>query len=55
LLAKAAAFADLYHRAGDDAKAAATTELRRALWRGWDARLPGNPFVRRQMAAAGVN
>jgi serine/threonine protein kinase/tetratricopeptide (TPR) repeat protein len=49
------ALADLYDRAGNDAKAAATAERRRALWRGWDARLPGNPFVRRQMEDDGVN
>jgi serine/threonine-protein kinase len=44
--------AALQRRAGDPIHAEATDARRLDLWNGWMARLPGNAFVERQLAAA---
>lgn len=41
----------LYRRIGNAPKAEAATARRLALWQYWDQKLPGNAFVRRQLAA----
>jgi hypothetical protein len=41
-----------FRRAGQTAAAAAVEERRLRLWQDWDRKLPGNAFVRRQLAAA---
>jgi hypothetical protein len=41
----------LYRRTGVSGKAGALSQLRIELWQHWDRRLPGNDFVRRQIAA----
>jgi serine/threonine protein kinase len=43
--------ADLYHRASDKDLESQFEARRLSLWRQWDARLPRNNFVRRQLAA----
>ena len=42
----------LYQRSGRDDLAAPLEMLRLQLWRHWDRKLPNNPFVLRQLAAA---
>lgn len=42
----------LYAKTADVAEADTVHEQRLRLWTGWDAKLPGNEFVRRQIAAA---
>jgi len=42
--------AGVYRRAGDRAKAADMDARRTALWQQWDAKLPHNAFVERQLA-----
>jgi hypothetical protein len=42
----------LYRRAGRVAEANELAAHRLELWQHWDQRLPNNPFVRRQLAAA---
>jgi tetratricopeptide (TPR) repeat protein len=50
-----ASLSALYRRAHEDGLASAEAAKRLDLWRRWDARLPGNTFVRRQLdAAAGL-
>ena len=46
------AVADLYHRAGDRARAEDMKTRRVQLWSQWDQRLPHNPYVIRQLAIA---
>jgi serine/threonine protein kinase len=48
-------FAALERRAGNESEAEALERLRGDLWRSWDARLPNNAFVRRQLAASSVS
>jgi tetratricopeptide (TPR) repeat protein len=43
------AFARLLIRAGQNDQAATIENRRLDLWKAWDRRLPGNPFVRRQL------
>jgi serine/threonine-protein kinase len=43
------AFARLLIRAGRTEEATALENRRRDLWRAWDRKLPGNPFVRHQL------
>jgi hypothetical protein len=43
---------NLHRRAGHSAKADALDQRRLDLWRYWDHKLPNNPFVQRQLAAA---
>jgi len=43
--------AELRRRTGEADLAASLDQQRLDLWRHWDRRLPGNPFVRRQLAA----
>jgi tRNA A-37 threonylcarbamoyl transferase component Bud32 len=43
-----AALAALHRRAGQTAEAEEMDRRRAALWRRWDRKLPGHPFVRRQ-------
>ncbi|MBZ5619004.1 MAG: serine/threonine protein kinase [Acidobacteriia bacterium] len=47
-----AAMADVSRRAGQKDRASALDVRRLALWHHWDARLPNNSFVRRQLYAA---
>jgi serine/threonine protein kinase len=47
-----AALAGLHRRAGQRDRSAEFDTKRRELWQRWDARLPGNTFVRGQLAAA---
>jgi serine/threonine protein kinase len=49
-----AALAGLHRRAGQRDRSAEFDEKRRQLWQRWDARLPGNTFVRGQLTAANV-
>jgi tetratricopeptide (TPR) repeat protein len=42
--------AGVYRRAGDTAKASEMDQRRMELWRQWDAKLPNNSFVQRQLA-----
>lgn len=44
------ALGGLYQQTHDAAKAETITAQRRDLWRQWDRKLPGNPFVQRQLA-----
>lgn len=47
--------ADL-HRASGDIRAARDMDSRRmTLWQGWDRKLPNNPFIRKQLAAAAAH
>ena len=46
------ALAALYRRAGQTEAESAIDTRRQQLWRHWDARLPNNSFVRRQLDAA---
>ncbi len=41
----------LYQRVGRSTEAAALHQLRLDLWGHWDGKLPGNPFIKRQLAA----
>jgi hypothetical protein len=43
--------AKLRSRAGHTAEAQTLLERRREIWRYWDGKLPGNVFVKREMAA----
>ena len=43
---------NLHRRAGHFAEAGALDQRRLELWRYWDHKLPNNPFVKRQLAAA---
>jgi serine/threonine-protein kinase len=43
--------ADLNRRAGDAVHAQEMDSRRLALWEAWDRKLPGNPFIRRQLGA----
>ena len=43
---------NLHQLAGDASQARILDQQRRELWQYWDQRLPNNPFVRRQLAAA---
>jgi hypothetical protein len=43
--------ADLDRRAGEGARAREMDSRRLALWEAWDRKLPGNPFIRRQLGA----
>lgn len=52
LSAAYAGAAALYARADNTELAKHCESLRRALWQQWDSRLPGNAFVRRELAAA---
>jgi len=47
------AMADLDLRNGQAAQAQTMSALRLELWRTWDRQLPQNPFIRRQLEAAG--
>jgi len=47
------AMADLHLRNGQAAQAQTVSALRLELWRTWDRQLPQNPFIRRQLEAAG--
>jgi tetratricopeptide (TPR) repeat protein len=49
-----AALAGLYRRTHDSAKAENMDAQRRGIWRYWDRKLPNNPFVSGQIAAAAV-
>jgi tRNA A-37 threonylcarbamoyl transferase component Bud32/tetratricopeptide (TPR) repeat protein len=44
--------ADVQWRAGHSALAVEWESRRRGLWQQWDAKLPSNPFIQRQMEAA---
>jgi hypothetical protein len=46
------AYARLRRRAGQTGLASALEDRRLNLWRYWDARVPGNGFIRRQLKAA---
>jgi serine/threonine protein kinase len=46
-----ASFAKLLRRVGRTSEAVKLDESRMALWRHWDGKLPGNPFVHRQLAS----
>jgi tetratricopeptide (TPR) repeat protein len=46
------AMAGLHRRNREPGQADALAALRLELWRNWDDKLPGNPFVRRQLEAA---
>jgi tetratricopeptide (TPR) repeat protein/predicted Ser/Thr protein kinase len=59
ILVDAASLSQIYkevaqvdRRAGDSGRAADLDARRLALWRRWQAKLPGNPFVERQVQAA---
>ena len=41
--------ADVYRRAGDTSRAIELDRNRLQLWKQWDAKLPNNPFVQRQL------
>ncbi|MGB9287136.1 MAG: protein kinase domain-containing protein [Terracidiphilus sp.] len=43
--------AELDRRAGDAVRAQEMDSRRLALWEAWDRKLPGNPFIRRQLGA----
>lgn len=43
----------VYRRTGETAKAQEMESRRTELWQAWDRKLPANPFIRRQLAAAG--
>jgi tetratricopeptide (TPR) repeat protein len=43
--------AELKRRAGDSVRAQEMDSRRLALWEAWDRKLPGNPFIRRQLGA----
>jgi hypothetical protein len=45
------ALAALYRRNGKPAKASEIAARRLGIWRAWDGKLPGNPYVARQLAA----
>ena len=45
------ALAVLYRQTPNAAKAETITAQRRDLWQQWDHKLPGNPFVLRQLAS----
>lgn len=45
------ALAGLYRRHGDEAAAGKIASRRRAMWAAWERKLPGNPYVARQLAA----
>jgi eukaryotic-like serine/threonine-protein kinase len=47
------ALSSLYARSGDPTRAEALVATRLELWRRWERKLPGNPFVLRQLAVAG--
>ena len=49
-----AALAELNRRIGRNDRASSLGGWRQQLWRRWDARLPQNGFVRRQLAVAGT-
>ena len=44
----------LHRRAGHATQAGTLDQQRLELWRYWDRKLPNNPFVRRQLAAAAI-
>jgi len=48
-----AAIAELSRRTGAIDRASATNSLREELWGRWDAKLPDNPFIHRQIAVLG--
>lgn len=50
-----AALAGLDHRMGHATVSAAFEARGLELWRHWDSKLPNNPFVHRQLAAASIN
>ena len=43
--------AEFDRRAGDAVRAQEMDSRRLALWEAWDRKLPGNPFIRRQLGA----
>ena len=47
------AMADLHLHNGQAGQAQTMSALRLELWRTWDRQLPQNPFIRRQLEAAG--
>lgn len=46
--------AELYRSSGNTSAAQSMESRRLTLWQGWDRKLPGNAFVRRELAAAAV-